>query len=416
MDAINDWENQALTHRNRLAPHAYFMGYETADLAATYSRELSRGFVQLSGSWQFRLFEGLLPSPTRSSPRISLSGSRGGSAPVAGRRLWQPCLYRRGFPVSGGSAARSSDDPTGVYQRIVNLPAVPAGAREIIRFDGIESYGELYVNGQFIGMTKGSRLSAEFDVTDALVEGDNLFAIKVLQYSDGSYIEDQDMWWASGIFRDVYLMQRPAAHLVDFRFRTHREGDAALITLDTVAEGATRVVFTLSDGENVVATGECVDGHAECSVADAHFWNPEDPFLYDLTFEVYDGDEVSEYVPHRQGLAEVTVEGNHIYLNGTYFKMHGVNRHDHDDHKGRAVGLDRMRRDLELMGDTTSTRCAPLTMPMTRASTSCAMSMASCWSPRPIWRVTASRISAISPWSPTTRHGSRPTSTALSAW
>ena len=119
--------------------------------------------------------------------------------------------------------------------------------------------------------------------------------------------------------------------------------------LDTVAEGATRVVYTLSDGQNVVATGECVDGHAECSVADAHFWNPEDPFLYDLTLEVYDGDEVSEYVPHRQGLAEVTVEGNHIYLNGTYFKMHGVNRHDHDDHKGRAVGLERMRRDLELM-------------------------------------------------------------------
>lgn len=74
-------------------------------------------------------------------------------------------------------------------------------------------------------------------MTDALVEGDNLFAVKVLQYSDGSYIEDQDMWWASGIFRDVYLMQRPAAHLVDFRFRTHREGDAALITLDTGGRG-----------------------------------------------------------------------------------------------------------------------------------------------------------------------------------
>lgn len=74
MDAINDWENQALTHRNRLAPHAYFMGYETADLAATYSRELSRGFVQLSGSWQFRLFEGPRPSPTRRFARTSPSG------------------------------------------------------------------------------------------------------------------------------------------------------------------------------------------------------------------------------------------------------------------------------------------------------------------------------------------------------
>lgn len=297
------------------------MGYETADLAATYSRELSRGFVQLSGSWQFRLFEG--PAAV-SNEELSTYKPEWDHVEVP--HLWQVDGYGNlaytdeGFPFPVDQPFVPSDDPTGVYQRIVNLPAVPAGAREIIRFDGIESYGELYVNGQYIGMTKGSRLSAEFDVTDALVEGDNLFAVKVLQYSDGSYIEDQDMWWASGIFRDVYLMQRPAAHLVDFRFRTHREGDAALITLDTVAEGASRVVFTLSDGENVVATGECVDSHAECSVTDAHFWNPEDPFLYDLTFEVYDGDKVSEYVPHRQGLAEVTVEGNHIYLNGTYFK------------------------------------------------------------------------------------------------
>ena len=315
MDAINDWENQALTHRNRLAPHAYFMGYEAADLAATYSRELSRGFVQLSGSWQFRLFEG--PAAVSNE---ALCTYKPEWDHVEVPHLWQVDGYGNlaytdeGFPFPVDQPFVPSDDPTGVYQRIVKLPAVPAGAREIIRFDGIESYGELYVNGKFIGMTKGSRLSAEFDVTDALVEGDNLFAVKVLQYSDGSYIEDQDMWWASGIFRDVYLMQRPAAHLVDFRFRTHREGDAALITLDTVAEGASRVVYTLSDGQNVVATGECVDGHAECSVADAHFWNPEDPFLYDLTLEVYDGDEVSEYVPHRQGLAEVTVEGNQRHL------------------------------------------------------------------------------------------------------
>ena len=210
MDAINDWENQALTHRNRLAPHAYFMGYETADLAATYSRELSRGFVQLSGSWQFRLFEG--PAAV-SNEELSTYKPEWDHVEVP--HLWQVDGYGNlaytdeGFPFPVDQPFVPSDDP-----------AVPAGAREIIRFDGIESYGELYVNGQFIGMTKGSRLSAEFDVTDALVEGDNLFAVKVLQYSDGSYIEDQDMWWASGIFRDVYLMQRPAAHLVDFRFRT----------------------------------------------------------------------------------------------------------------------------------------------------------------------------------------------------
>lgn len=107
MDAINDWENQALTHRKRLAPHAYFMGYETADLAATYSRELSRGFVQLSGSWQFRLFEGPAAVSNEELSTYERVGSRGGSAPVAGGWLWQPCLHRRGFPVPGGSAVRS---------------------------------------------------------------------------------------------------------------------------------------------------------------------------------------------------------------------------------------------------------------------------------------------------------------------
>ena len=91
----------------------------------------------------------------------------------------------------------------------------------------MESYAEIYVNGRYVGMTKGSRLSAEFDVTDHIREGANLFAVKVLQYSDGTYIEDQDMWWASGIFRDVYLMERPAARLEDFRVRTHRDGSAA---------------------------------------------------------------------------------------------------------------------------------------------------------------------------------------------
>ena len=350
METTNDWENQALTNRNRLAPHAYFMGYETAELARTYSRELSRGFVQLSGPWQFRLFAGPAAVP---SELLGTYAPEWDSVEVP--HLWQVDGYGKlaytdeGFPFPVDQPYVPSDDPTGVYQRIVKLPAVPSGAREIIRFDGIESYGELYVNGTYIGMTKGSRLSAEFDVTDAVHEGDNLFVVKVLQYSDGSYIEDQDMWWASGVFRDVYLMQRPAARLVDFHVTTHIEDGCAHVSLDTVTEGASAVTFELSCEGAAVASGSVADGHAEFSVPDAHLWNPEDPFLYDLMICVHDGDAVSDYVSHRQGLAEVTVEGNHIYLNGAYFKMHGVNRHDHDDHKGRAVGLERMRRDLELM-------------------------------------------------------------------
>lgn len=351
MATINDWENPRLTHRNRLAPHAYFLGYENEALAATRSRELSRGFVQLSGQWQFRLFAG----PKAVTPHDLDTYAADWDA-VEVPHLWQVDGYGRlaytdeGFPFPVDQPYVPGDDPTGVYQRIVTLGATAPGARRILRFDGVESYAELYVNGRYVGMTKGSRLSAEFDVTDHVREGANLFAVKVLQYSDGTYIEDQDMWWAAGIFRDVYLMERPAARLEDFRVRTHRDGAAAEVTVDVASSGASRVGVRLADRGRLVAEAVAdADGTATMRVEDARFWNPEAPFLYDLTITVEDGDGVAEVVPHRQGLAEVTIEDGVILLNGTYFTMHGVNRHDHDDHKGRAVGVERMRRDLELM-------------------------------------------------------------------
>lgn len=352
MGVINDWENPALTNRNRLAAHAYFMGYATPELAATYSRELSRGFVQLSGPWRFRLFD----SP-RSVPASALAICDETWDEVEVPHMWQVDGYGKlaytdeGFPFPVEQPLVPGNDPTGVYQRIVKLPALADGSREIIRFDGVESYAELYVNGSYVGMTKGSRLSAEFDVTEYVREGDNLFAVKVLQYSDGTYIEDQDMWWASGIFRDVYLMERPAARLEDFCVRTHRDGDAAIVSLDVAATAAERVVWRMSAGGATVAETELdlASGHAELTIDGARFWNPEDPFLYDMVLEVYGADGLSEIVPHRQGLCEVTIVDGRLLLNGTYFKMHGVNRHDGDDHKCRAVGYERMRRDVELM-------------------------------------------------------------------
>lgn len=351
--AINDWENPKLTNRNRLAPHAYFLGYESEDLARTYSRELSRGFIQLSGRWQFRLFAG-----PRAVVASDLDAYHGDWDAVEVPHLWQVDGYGKlaytdeGFPFPLDQPYVPGDDPTGVYQRIVRLDVPRDGSRLILRFDGVESYGEIYLNGEFVGMTKGSRLSAEFDITDHARQGENLLAVKVLQYSDGTYIEDQDMWWASGIFRDVYIMERPAARLTDFHVRTHVEGRDAAVAVAVETVGAAYAEVRLeSDGE-AVAQGRCdgPEGVVELDVPAARLWNPEDPYLYDLLITVYDADgNVGEVVPRRQGLDEVTIEDGHILLNGVYFKMHGVNRHDCDDHKGRAVGMERVRRDLEMM-------------------------------------------------------------------
>lgn len=353
METTHDWENPSLTGRNRLAPHAYFFGYETRDLAATHSRELSRGYRELSGPWSFRLFDA-----PQAVPEDALLQADPSWDVVEVPHLWQVDGYGHlqytdeGFPFPVEQPFVPGDDPTGVYQRVVDLAAPTDGARLILRFDGIESYGEIYVNGRYVGMTKGSRLSAEFDITDFVHDGANLIAVKVLQYCDGTYIEDQDMWWASGIFRDVYLMERPAARLTDFTVRTHVTGGShAQVSLDVETHDATRLVWRLAqaDGTVVAETSFAPGQTAVIELDDACLWNPEDPYLYEMTIEVEGEHGMSEIVPHRLGLAEVTIENGRMLLNGTYFKMHGVNRHDHDDRKGRAVGVERMRRDLELM-------------------------------------------------------------------
>ena len=346
-----DWENQQLTGRNRLKSRAYFFGYATPERAARRDRTASRGFVDLTGDWRFRLFghPGRVPSSFRAAEQ------NWGTVTVP--HLWQLDGHGHlqytdeGYPFPIEPPHVPADTPTGAYQRVVPLSVPDAGEQVILRLDGVESYAEIFLNGQFVGMTKGSRLSAEFDVTAHIVDGDNLFAIRVLQFSDATYIEDQDMWWASGIFRDLYLVTRPAARLTDFHVRTHRVGDDAEVTLTAWADGASSLVWTIADGGVTVAEATPAPGEsATVRIPGARFWNPEEPHLYDMLLTVLGPDGgVAEYVPHRLGLAEVTIEDGLLRLNGAYFMMHGVNRHDHDDRRGRAVGMDRVRRDLELM-------------------------------------------------------------------
>ncbi|MHA6513177.1 glycoside hydrolase family 2 TIM barrel-domain containing protein [Tessaracoccus sp. Z1128] len=345
-----DWENPALTGRNRMPARAYFFGYATPELAEGRDRRASRGFVDLTGPWRFRLFDHPARVPS------SFTATEQDWDTVVVPHLWQLDGHGRlqytdeGYPFPIEPPHVPADTPTGAYQRTVRLSAPALGEQMVLRLDGVESYAEIHVNGEFVGMTKGSRLSAEFDITAHVVDGDNLFAITVLQFSDATYIEDQDMWWASGIFRDLYLVTRPAARLKDFHVRTHKVGDDAEVTLTASADGASSLTWTIADGGVPVAETTLAPGStAAVTIRGARFWNPEEPHLYDMLLTVVGPDGPAEHVPHRLGLAEVTVADGLLRLNGSYFMMHGVNRHDHDDRRGRAVGMDRVRRDLELM-------------------------------------------------------------------
>ena len=355
---VMKWEDEAALHESRLPPRAYFVGYQDATAACTGQRGLSDEFLSLSGRWRFRFFEHPADVPAGFTGELQADW---GLLDVPS--LWQTRGHGRlhytdeGYPFPIDPPFTVSANPTGAYQRTFAVTEDDLRGQVVLRFDGVESYAEIHVNGTYVGMTKGSRLAAEFDVTSRLVPGENLLAVTVLQFSDASYIEDQDMWWASGIFRDAYLLIRPGARLEDLSVVTTVPGDGAAVLGVRVrcTPAVSEVGYRLLDGEGApVAEGtlERSPGGAggELELRAPRLWSAEDPYLYTLLLSMHDTDgQVAEVVPQRVGVREVTISGARLLVNGSPVVLHGVNRHDHDDHDGRAVGMSRVERDIVLM-------------------------------------------------------------------
>ncbi|MDO5719609.1 MAG: beta-galactosidase subunit alpha [Actinomycetaceae bacterium] len=357
----NDWENPSITGRNRLPAHAYLLPFANREQAESRARENTSDFTNLSGKWKFAYYH----NPSR-VPQSFYSQYDESADSVNVPHMWQIDGYGNlqytdeGYPFPIDPPFVPSDNPTGAYQKQITLDEVDKNRQYILRFDGVESYFELFVNGQYVGFSKGSRLTAEFDVTAYLKTGNNLIAVKVLQYSDATYFEDQDMWWASGIFRDVWMVSRPQLHLFDFHLKTRRLPDAnAEFSLELTFSKPTNtldVQWEICNDQGIVAQDQC-EGSGEktietsATVTQPRWWNPEEPALYNLFITLTDRstNEVLEVINHRFGFRDIRIENGHLLLNGTYFKMHGVNRHDHDPKRGRAVTMDRVRRDLLLM-------------------------------------------------------------------
>lgn len=357
MEQRNAWEDPTRTGEGRLPARAYYFGYGDARTATTMEREQSLGFVSLSGTWQFRLFDGPHRAATTRHDEFHQDWDQ-----VEIPHMWQldgygkPAYTDEAYPFPVNPPFVPSTTPAAVYQRRVDIQDLdPAAERMILRFDGVESYAEVRVNGQYVGFTKGSRLAAEFDITDQLKVGENLLSITVLQYSDATYIEDQDMWWMSGIFRDLYLQRRPVAGLRDFALKSTWTDEQADLEIElSTGKGCDSVAWSLLDGGTTVTEGTVAptDGTAmvHTSVTDPIGWTPENPHLYQLLLTLRDTTGgIVEVVPHRVGLREITIEDGILRWNGRYVMMHGVNRHDVDDRRGRAVRMDRVRRDLVLM-------------------------------------------------------------------
>lgn len=350
------WADQTVLQAGRLPARAYFVGYPDAASAASFQRDLSDQWVSLDGEWRFGFFDrpDAVPDAFWAQPQVWPTITVPG--------IWQTQGYGRlqytdeEFPFPVDPPHPPQVNPTGAYQRSFRLEPEDLERQIVLRFDGAESFLDVAVNGQPIGFSKGSRLAAEFDITGAVRAGENLLCVRVLQFCDGSYLEDQDMWWAGGLIRPVSLLLRPRARLEDLSIRTTFDADRRDATLSIAtrcSEAAGRLTWALFDAAgDPVAAGECTgrDRVASHPVASPRQWSAEDPYLYTLLLTVFDGHgEVAEVVPQRVGFRQVEIRDGELLLNGRHLTLHGVNRHDHDDHDGRAVGLARMERDVVLM-------------------------------------------------------------------
>ncbi|OEC84127.1 beta-galactosidase subunit alpha [Photobacterium damselae subsp. damselae] len=365
---MNNWENFLHLHENRMAPRAYFFSYDSVQSAKSFQRELSNRFMLLSGQWTFNFFTNPLLVPEEFySQKMTDWGH------ITVPNMWQMESHGdlqytdEGFPFPIDVPFVPTDNPTGAYQRTFTLGEQWNDKQTIIKFDGVETYFELYVNGQYVGFSKGSRLTAEFDISAYVQQGENLLSVRVMQWADSTYIEDQDMWWTAGIFRDVYLVGKEAVHVQDFTVRTDFANDyqSATLSCSVELENLTHAVatgyqleYSLQDNGVEVAQGNCsiddIDANRQVQFAidmnNPQQWNAENPYLYQLFITLKNSQgQILEVIPQRVGFRDIKVRDGLFYINNQYVMLHGVNRHDNDHLKGRAVGMDRVEKDLILM-------------------------------------------------------------------
>ena len=370
-----DWENPGLTNRNRLDPRSHFHPFPDEALAAAMDRGGSPWFLLLNGTWRFHLAS----SPERApagveSPDYDTGAETWCDSPVP--MSWQMAGHGRPqytnvtypFPVDPPRVPR--ENPTGCYRRVFEVPEEWEGMRVVLCFQGVDSAFHVWVNGTAVGFSKGSRLTAEFDVTEALRAGTNVLAVRVYQWSDGSYLEDQDMWWLSGIFRDVYLTASPMVAIRTFQVRTDLDEsyEKGLLRVDLAVrnwggQSSVRgVEMRLLDAEGQPATSRgsratvSVEPGAEALVGlektleSPRTWTAETPYLYTLVLVLKDDEgKVTEAVSCRVGFRVVEIRAGNLLVNGQRVLLKGVNRHDHHPLLGKAVPLESMTRDVLLM-------------------------------------------------------------------
>jgi beta-galactosidase len=366
------WEQPELTHLNRLPTRATLVPYQTTAQALSCNREKSPWFKHLNGTWKFQLVKNPESAPAKF---IRPEASESSFKPITVPGNWTMQGYDKPHYTNAQMPWKNDppfvpvdDNPTGLYRKKFTVPKEWKDRRIVLHFGGVESVLFLYVNGQKVGMSKDSRLPAEFDITSYVKPGANMLAAMVIRYSDASYVEDQDHWWMAGIYRDVYLYATDIAYIQDvFATATlDAKYTHGLLKIKTKLGFATEpandmlVEASLYRGNKQVASisgrvsaSYRVDNYEltlEKQIAKPAPWSAEQPNLYSLVIALKDSKgRTLEVTGCQVGFRSIEVKNRELLINGKPVLIKGVNRHDHHDTLGKTIPHETMIKDIELL-------------------------------------------------------------------
>lgn len=351
MQKLKLWEDYQITDQHRLAPRSHFSTHFTPE------DEQVRNFMSLNGTWKFKFLDAPEYAPTDFAAE-DFDDSAWDDIPVPSN--WQLQGYGKmhysdlwyNFPIIPPHVP--STNPTGLYRRQFKVSQIDETEQYLIGFSGVDSAFKLYLNGQEVGYSKGARLPSEFDLTPYLQTGENTLALLVVQWSDGTYLEDQDMWWLSGLFRDVNFYSRPKAGLYDLQVQTYLSHDYTqgnLVVQPTFTVQANQQLNYVLSKDNEVIFEESKPAKEPLNKMVSHIvpWSAEDPVLYDLTITtMIDGKSV-EVVRQKVGFRQIELHGKTFLVNGQAIKLKGVNMHDYSATKGRVMNAEDFKKNIIMM-------------------------------------------------------------------
>lgn len=356
------WENYTIDGINRREARAHFYTFPSRENALLGSSGYAHACKNLNGRWKFMLLEAPEYSPeefysaafdTSEMEDITVPGNwqLQGYGTMHYSDLWYS------FPIDPPYVP--TENPTGIYKRKFYLDESFQGKRIFLRFGGVDSAFHVWVNGQEAGFSKGARLESEFDITQlAEVNAENDLTVRVYQWSDGTYLEDQDMWWESGIFRDVEVQGVPEAGIEDFQVTADLK--------DAYTTGILQVVGTMRSETPARITIELLDCRGSVVIKDhvvssdkkfcfrkewkgVRHWTAETPYLYQMLITVESQGETVEVIPQKVGFRNICLQGDTFLVNGVPLKFKGINRHDYHPVNGRVVSREEIRQDIILM-------------------------------------------------------------------